>query len=455
MKKLLSILFIAAILASYILCVPSNAAYNDYLNKTTYSECLFLMSSDNNEVIFDKNAGMQTAPASLTKIVTAIVVLENCPDLNAMVTVTEQCIRELDGTGSSLGGLKAGEQLSIYDLLSCLMLASANEAATALANHVTNGDREKFISMMNETAQKLGCVNSHFVNPHGLDHEDQYVTARDVATFLLYAMKFPAFAEIVGKTKCVLPETNLQKERTIHNTNNLLNRAYADYYCEYVKGGKTGTTKNAGNCVAAVASKDGYNYVAVCLKSKMVNIDKDYAQENGAFVDAKTMFEWAFKNIRLVAIADPEKIVTEVNVKYGKSSDYVTLAPAEKVFGLVPTGIDADSLLIQPVEGSVPESVNAPVRKGDVIGKAKVLYAGQVLKEIDLVATTEVRRSFFAFIGSVAKTVFTSWPFRIIAIIVIIILILMYRQKRERTKVNPKAGKDYKILNYKDFINLK
>ena len=455
MKKLLSVLFIATVLVSTVFCVPSSAAYNEHLDKKTYSECLFLMSADNNEVIFDKNSGKQTAPASLTKIVTAIVVLENCPDLNVKVTVPEACIRELDGTGSSLGGLKAGEEVSIYDLLCCLMLASGNEAATTLANHVTNGDREKFIAMMNETAKKLGCVNSHFVNPHGLDHEDQYVTARDVAVFLLHAMEFPAFAEIVGKTKYTLPETNLQGERTLHNTNNLLNRAYSDYYCEYAKGGKTGTTKNAGYCVAAVASKDGYNYVAVCLKSEMVNIDKDSAMENGAFIDAKTMFEWAFRNIRLVAIADPEKIVSEVEVKYAKSVDHVTLAPAEKIFGLVPTGIDADSLLIEPIDGTIPESVKAPVKKGDVLGKAKVLYAGQVLREIDLVATTDVRRSFFAFIGSVAKAIFTSWPFRIIAIIVIIILILMFRQKKQKAKVNPKAGKDYKVLSYNDFMRLK
>lgn len=455
MKKILSILFTAVILASTVFCVPSNAAYNEYLDEKTYSDCLFLMSADNNEVIFDKNSGKQTAPASLTKIVTAIVVLENCSDLTAMVTVEENCIRELDGTGSSLGGLKIGEQLSVYDLLCCLMLASGNDAATTLANYVTNGDREKFIAMMNDTAQKLGCVNSHFVNPHGLDHEDQYVTARDVAYFLLHAMKFPAFAEIVGKTKYTLPETNLQKERTIHNTNNLLNRAYKDYYCEYAKGGKTGTTKNAGYCVAAVASKDGYNYVAVCLKSEMINIDDDYPSENCAFVDAKTMFEWAFKNIRLVAIADPEKIVSEVEVKYAKSVDHVTLAPAEKIFGLVPTGIDADSLLIEPVKGSIPESVKAPVKKGDVLGKAKVLYAGQVLREIDLVATTDVRRSFFAFIGSVAKAIFTSWPFRILAIIVIFALIMMYFKRKQRAKVNPKVGKDYKVLSYNDFMKLK
>ena len=453
MKKILSILFIAAILISTVFCIPSSAAYNEYLDEKTYSDCLFLMSADNNEVIFDKNSGKQTAPASLTKIVTAIVVLENCPDLNVTVTVPEQCIRELDGTGSSLGGLKAGEQLSLYDLLCCLMLASANEAATTLANYVTNG--EKFISMMNETAQKLGCVNSHFVNPHGLDHEDQYVTARDVAVFLLHAMEFPAFAQIVGKTKYTLPKTNLQDERTLHNTNNLLNRAYSDYYCEYAKGGKTGTTKNAGYCVASVASKDGYNYVAVCLKSEMVNIDKDSAMENGAFIDAKTMFEWAFRNIRLVAIADPERIVGEVKVKYAKSTDYVTLAPAEKIFGLVPTGIDADSLLIEPVKGTIPEFIKAPVKKGDVLGKAKVLYAGQVLQEIDLAATTDVRRSFFAFIGSVAKAVFTSWPFRIIAVLVIIALVFMFRSKRRKAKVNPKAGKDYKILSYNDFMKLK
>ncbi len=449
-------MMMAVVLCS-VFAVPANAAYDEAMESLKlYSDCVLLMSADNGEVIFDKNAGKQTPPASLTKVVTAIVVLENCTDLNKIVTVPESCIRELDGTGSSLGGLKAGENVTVYNLLASLLIQSANEAATTLADYISGGDRAKFISMMNEVAGRLGCVNSHFVNPHGLHDENQYVTAEDMARFILHALEYPAFAEITGKTSYRLPATNMQDERNILNTNYLMNSAYKDYYCKYVKSGKTGSTSDAGRCVVATASKDGYNYVAVALNSTFSDVDGDGVNENGAFLDAKEMFEWAFKNIELVAISDTTQIVGQVPIKYAKSTDYLTLSPGETVYSLVPVGTDSGSLLVEPIAETVPEFVKAPVKKGDVICKAKVLYAGNVIKEIDLVASMDVKRGFFTFIGTVAKSIFSNWFFRIIAIAVIVVLIILIFMRRRRDKASkPVTGKNYRILNYNDFMKLR
>lgn len=133
MKRFFSIILCLIIAFSAFFSIPSSAAYDASMKELgLYSDCLLLISADNGEIIFEKNKSKQTAPASLTKIVTAIVVIENCKNLNSVTTVTEECIRELDGTGSSMGGLKAGEQLTIYDLLCYLMIQSANDAATLL-----------------------------------------------------------------------------------------------------------------------------------------------------------------------------------------------------------------------------------------------------------------------------------------------------------------------------------
>ena len=463
MKKILSLLILITVLLSTVFVMPANAAYDEQMEALElYSDCAYLVSADNGEVIFDKNAGKQTPPASLTKVVSAIVVLENCENLDTPVTVPEACIRELDGTGSSLGGLKAGEVVTVYNLLACMLIQSANEAATTLADYISGGDRAKFISMMNEVAGRLGCVNSHFVNPHGLHDENQYVTAEDMATFILHALEFPAFEEIVGKSSYTLPATNLQGERKLINTNYLLNSGYKDYYCKYVKGGKTGSTSAAGRCVVAYASNDGYNYVGVALNSTFDDVDGDGVEENGAFLDTKEMFEWAFRNIELVAISDTSMIVCQLPVKYAKSIDSITLSPGETVYSLVPSGTDSGSLLVEPIEGTVPEYVKAPVKKGDVICRAKVLYAGNVIKEIDLVASMDAKLGVFAVIGTVAKDLSSNWLFKFViipaAVIVLILFIVLFvRRKRKKESASYRSAKagSYKVLNYNDFTKLR
>lgn len=463
MKKIFSILILIAVLLSSFFALPVNAAYDEQMEELNlYSDCAYLVSADNGEVIFAKNKGKQTPPASLTKVITAIVVLENCDNLDTLVTVPESCIRELDGTGSSLGGLQAGEQVTVYNLLASLLIQSANEAANTLADYISGGDRAKFISMMNETAERLGCRNSHFVNPHGLHDDDQYVTAEDMATFILHALEFPAFEEIAGKSSYTLPATNLQDERKIINTNYLLNSGYKDYYCKYVKGGKTGSTSDAGRCVVAYASNNGYNYVGVCLNSTFKDVDNDGVNENGAFLDAKEMFEWAFKNIELVAISDTSMIVCQLPIKYAKEIDEITLSPGETVYSLVPSGTESGSLLVEPIADTVPETVKAPVKKGDVICRAKVMYAGNVIKEIDLVASMDAKFGLFSFIGTAAKDLSSNILFKIIAPIVIVALIVLvvifFRTKNRKKSAyyyGSSRSNNYKVLNYNDFTRLR
>lgn len=451
MKKFISLILAAITVACAFL--PAGAVYDAKKEKLTlYSDSYLLLSAENGEVIFSKNPGKQTPPASLTKIVTAIVVIENCTDLSSVVTVPQSAIDDLKGTGSSLGGIKGGEELTVYDLLCYMLLVSANDAANALADYVFGGDREKFIAKMNEVVVNLGCEDTHFVNPHGLNDDDQYTNAEDIATIMVYAMSLPSFSEIIGKTSYKVPETNLQKEKTIRNTNYLLNSAYPDYYSKYCKGGKTGSTADAGCCLVSYASNNGYNYVAVALDAPKKDFDEDGVDENGAFLDCKTMFAWTFKNIELVAIAEPDQVVAEVPVKYAKSTDYVTLSPAETVYSLVPIGTKAGSLLIEPIAETMPEVIKAPVKKGDVICKANVLYAGDIIKEIELVASSDIARNMPAYIASLAYDIASSWPFRIIAVILIILLVIFIINKRRRAS---RRSSDYQILSYNDFFKNK
>ncbi len=456
MRKIICIISIISILISSLLCIPANAAFDEIMETMElYSDCLLLVNEDNSEVVFAKNEGKQTPPASLTKVITAIVVLENCENMNELVTVDESAIEELAGTGSSLGGIQSGEIITVYDLLCNLLMQSANEAATALANYISNNDRAKFIAMMNEVAERLGCNNSNFVNPHGLDDDNQYTTAEDMAKFLSHALTFPVFEEIFARVTYTLKPTNLQEERTIRNTNKMMSSAYKDYYCRYVKGGKTGSTDEAGSCLVTVASKDGYNYIAVALKSAYGDLDGDGVSENGAFLDCKKMFEWAFENIEYVAISDTNQIVGQVPVKYAKTTDYLTLSPAETVFSLVPIGTDSGSLLVEPVEDTVPEFVKAPVKKGEFVCKGKVLYAGKVIKEIDLVASMDVDIGIFSFLGTIAKSLASSWIVRIIAVVVIIAVIILFFRKRKKDKAKASDRGSYRVLNYNDFMKLK
>lgn len=430
MKKLIKILFCFILIASVLCTMPAYANYNAVYEKSLtdsgdnpiYAQIYLLVNLDNDTVIFEKDADKQAAPASLTKIMTATVVLENCKDLDEEVEASYEAIHLLDGTGSSIVGLEPGEKMSIKNLLYCLLVRSGNDAANVLAMHV-GGSIEGFVKMMNDKAAALGCKNTHFANVHGLDDPNHYTTARDLMTITKHALTLPYFSEITSTTIYKVPATNKSEERTLRNTNNLMNKAYADYYSPYAVGIKTGSTDNAGRCVISKGTGNGYNYLCVIMNAPMQNIDDDEPLENCAFVDCRRMFNWVFNHIELKSIASPTQIITEVPLKLSFRTDHISLVPGEEVLALVPTGADAGSVLIEPVPETMPKSVDAPVKKGQEICEARVLYAGEEIARIKLVASEDVSRNVLLFIGATIKKVASSTIFKIIASIVAILVV--------------------------------
>ncbi len=441
MKKFFSCILSLILLICPLFVIPSSAAYNASLE--TSADIVLLVSLDNGAVIFDKNGGKVAAPASLTKITTAILTLENCKNLDEVITIKQSTINAISGTNSSTAGLKPGEEISIRNLLYCLMVKSANEAAVALADYVGGGDVSHFVDMMNEFVQKIGCQNTHFMNPHGLDQEGHYTTAYDLARITHYALSLPLFVEITDTARYTLPASNKSEELNLYTTNWLLNNQYKTYYYKYAHGVKTGTTANAGKCVISTAQKDGYNYLAVVMGAPYEDVTGDGHPDNCALLECKKVFQWAFKNLRLTKVSDPTQIVTVSDVKLSRNTDHIRLVPETEITALVPIGNSENSVLIEAIPEETPKEVKAPIKKGDVLGKARILYAGDEIATVNLVAAEDVSVSPLAFVGYSIKSVFKSKIFCIvfsaILVVLLVYILLIVNHNRQKKKRKPKT----------------
>ncbi len=446
--------FISCILTLLLVCLPlctvqSSASFNNSLE--TKADIVLLVSLDNGAVIFDKNADKVTAPASLTKITTAILTIENCADLDEVITIKQSSINAISGTNSSTAGLKVGEEISVRNLLYCMMVKSANEAAVVLADYIGGGSVANFVQMMNDFVMDMGCENTHFDNPHGLDSDGQYTTARDLAMITKHALTLPLFEEIVNTVNFKLPATNKSSERNLLSTNWMINPNFKTYYLKYAQGIKTGTTANAGHCIISKASKDGYNYLAVVMGAPAEDVTGDGNPDNCAFLDCKKVFQWAFDNIRLTKVADPLQIATVVDVRLSRSVDHVRLVPETEVTALVPVGNDETSVLLEVIPEETPQTVNAPIKKGDVLGKARILYAEDEIATVNLVAAEDVHLSLILFVLDGVKNIFKSTLFQIVFAAVVLILaiyiglIIRHNQKKKRRKA-PKPVKNFRNM---------
>ncbi len=435
-KKIISFLLILTLFSSF-LTINSQALYNSSVELN--ADIVLLASIDDGTVLLAKNNDKRTPPASLTKIVTATLALQHFTDLDQIIEADETSIMEISGTGSSNANIQVGEKMSVRDLLYCLLVHSANEAANILGTQVA-GSIADFVKMMNEYVKSIGCKNTHFVNCHGLDDEEQYTTADDMLLITLKALEYPVFKEITSTTKYTVPKTNMSDERYLYTTNWMMNPGHPSYYYEYVSGVKTGTTTRAGRCIVSTASKDGYNYIGIVMGAK--NEDSD---ENEALLECKRIFQWAFENIKLSTVVSSTTTVTVVDVELNWDTDHLRLVPASDLSLLVPTGNDAGSVMVKVLEDQTPKTVSAPIKQGDVLGKAQVLYADEEIATIDLVAAETVTRSPLLWFFNILKNIFSSNIFKLILALVIIFiaayifLIFRYKNKKKRRRQNVKT----------------
>ena len=299
-----------------------------------------------------------------------------------------------------------------------------------------------FVQLMNEKAAELGCTNTHFTNPHGLNNPNHYSTARDMVTITKYAMSLPLFTEITSSTAYnYYPVGHPEKEKTANTTNRLLtNYAYSDgtsYYYRYATGIKTGSHDQAGYCIVASATYEGYTYVVACLGCPSVDSEGNSTGFHGEMLDAATLFRWAFLNLEIRTVAAQGDILGDVPLKYAWKQDTLQLVAGENVSVMLPKNVDVSSII---VETDVPENVEAPVERGEQVGTATMSYAGEVIATVPLVAAESVSRSEMLSFISQGGSVLTSPWFLIIMgvilalILIYVLLILLYRRKQKQLR---------------------
>lgn len=412
MKKLISLLLVITIFLSFVqLCY----AYTP--DQPLISQSAILMNlQDDDAVLYEKDSDKRTQPSTLTKIMTAILAIESANDISKLnVTCSRAGVHALDGTFSTYFGVKEGEQYSMLDLVSIMMLTSANDAANVIAVQV-GGSINAFVNKMNEKVKKLGLKDTFFLNPTGLDAEGQYTTPRDMAKITKYAMKLPVFQQIVKSVSYEVAKNKTHKKYTIFNDCELIPTAtYNQYAYEYATGVKSGATEATGYCVSATAQKDGMAYVCVVMGGKKTNIDG--TNYTSALVDARRLFRWAFSNFKMKAVSTENTIVAEVPVKYAAHEDHLSLVPEKTITSLVPKNVDESTLIIEPID--LPEYVKAPIKKGDFVCNAKVIHAGEEILRIKLVAYKDIDSSPILYVTGVFGNIFKNPIFLIIALLLL------------------------------------
>ena len=434
MKKFFLLIFFILILSSNVFAVEINTPR------------AILIDIDTGRVLFQKNAYEACYPASTTKVLTAILVLENC-NLDEMVTASATAVNSVYANGTT-ASIQPGEELSVRDLLSTMLIHSANDAAYVLAEHV-GGSIESFVSMMNARAKELGAKSTFFVNPNGLPSTSHKCSAYDMALFARFAMQnFPVFREIVSTVNYSLPITEKYTELYMNEypdaksvvrylnttTNHLINPNRTAYYYEYATGIKTGYTDAAANCIVASAKKDGVELIVVIFgASGWTNLRKD----------AVNLFEYGFgilKSEPLTVSGTVMKTITIDNGEKGantldvlmEDTIYVTLHAMEDARNYTPT------IEINP-------NLSAPITFGEIVGTATydvngVQYTSNLIAGNNVALKVPVIETAGNVIKNTAFFILKLILWLFVAFVVLIILLvflkayIMTKKQRRRSR---------------------
>lgn len=386
------------------------------------SPAALLMDLRSGKLLYEKNINKKMYPASLTKVMTAIITLEKC-DLNEIATVSYDAVMSLS-SGYVTANLQIGEELTVEQLLYVLMVGSSNDAAIVLAEHIS-GSVEDFSKLMNEKAKELGCTNTNFVNPNGAHDENHYSTAHDLALIAKYALQNETFRTLVSTTSYKLPTTNKydKEDRLFTTTNALLivnNNTRADnYYYKYATGVKTGFTTPAKNCLIASANKDGLELLTVVLGA-----DQNEQGLSERYIDTINLFEYGYDKYILKEVVKSGGIVQTVNISNATRDTKKLDAVVSNDVSVLIKMDDRNNALLPEV--SLKENLKAPIKKGDVIGSVKYTVEGIDYTE-DLIANNDVKRSKL-FIN-------------ILIILIIVVFVYLYLKSNKKKKKNMRLKK--------------
>lgn len=421
-KHLFFPLFLVLVL---VLCQPAvAAAYTPDVE--VQAKAYYLYNIDTNTVVAEKNVDQKLAPASLTKIMTCILAMENTEDLDAEKCVYSSDIQDYlydyqwtQGNGAvSLGGLDAGEELSMRQLIYAAMLPSANEAAMIIADHI-GGSQETFVEMMNKRAKELGATNTNFVNANGLYDENHVTTARDMAKITLHAMELPGFMEIVSSPSYDSGPTSTRDNITWTSTIKMQIPGNELYY-EGLQGVKTGSVPEAGDCFISTCTRDGFTYLLVILGSEYLDEDGNALPVRGSFTDAANLYDWVFNNFTSKTLVEKNSIESEASVARSFSTDHVRLMAGERFTYLIPKTMDVSEIIKEAV---IPEEVDAPIEKGEQIGELKLKIGGEEIGSVPLLAAESVSANVILVILDTIGKILSSFVVKFLLILVLLFIV--------------------------------
>lgn len=384
-----------------------------------------LMDAETGTVLYSFHGDDKNYPASITKIMTALLTLEAVErgelTLDQAVTVPEGFDVDLELGGTSQN-LKVGEALSVHDLLYCALVASANDACNALATAVA-GDVPSFVSQMNHRAEELGLTGTHYVNAHGLHDEAHYTTAHDIAVLTRLALEHETFAEIVSTKSYTVPPTNLTGERRFSSTNALLLPIYDGRYV-YTRaiGVKTGTTNAAGKCLASAAKKGERTLICVVLGAEDVE-DESGKRTRMVFTESKRLLEWGFDTFADRTLLDASTPLAEVGVTLSTDVTAVAVKPRSAITGILPK--DLEPAEFQRDVTLYADSVEAPVEAGQELGEVTVRNGDRVYGTVKLVAVAGAQRSELLSNLKAVKDFFANPLVRVGLVVLVVALVLL------------------------------
>lgn len=385
-------------------------------------EAAILMDMDTGQILYEKNAHQEMYPASTTKIMTAILALEY-GDFDDIVTVDEEIVYLTDGGHIAL---EPGEELLFEDMLNAILIESANDAAMAMAKHIS-GSLDEFANLMNAKAEEIGALNTNFTNPSGLPDEAHITTAHDLALIAQYAMGIEEFRNIVENYTYQIPLTNKKDEiRYLKSNNRLLyssSKINVDgqnvpIIYEGVNGIKSGYTNAAKSCLVTSARRDGRNLLAVVLKSDGYEL----------YADTHKLLNHGFDDFHKVIIDNKNQFVENVPVEEGVHSLVAGITEDDFVLTLPK---DPNQNISKKVIFN--KEIHAPIKKGDVLGKVQYFLDTTLLGEINIISTLAIEE-VPEVSPSLMEKIIGKWYFLMIALILFLWIRSNIRRKRQRKR---------------------
>lgn len=407
--------------------VPLNAAKVE--GTTAKSVVLYELGSDT--LVYAFAPDERVDPSGMNKIMTALLALE-LGDLESMVTVTRSALDSVE-IGAMSAGLKVEEQISLKDLLYCMMVGSANDAAAVIADHISK-DQASFVGLMNQRAMELGCTDTQFMNANGLSHEKQYTTARDLAKITKAALENPTFVELFSAVSYTVPATNKSEQRELKTTNYMISKeSVRTEFDERVTGGKTGALTTTDRSLICTAEQGDSKYLSVVMSAKG-SVNGNAVTSFGNFADTRKLLDFAFGQYGVRQLLYAGQAMEQFSVEGGQND--VIGCPSGDLYSALPK-----EMLIEDVRFQYqPEALKAPIKEGQIIGTIEVWYQDNCVGQCDMLAMFDVHQPGthdLILMPTAEETANRNWitvlliaGIAVLGVVLIFVLVLFIRRRR-------------------------